>query len=283
MTGPGGAGEAAPGGMAAPDLRAADIAGRLGTRRMGRALHLLPSCGSTSDVCAELAARGAPEGTLVLADTQTGGRGRQGRRWVSPPGQSLYLSLLLRPPLAPVALPPLTLLAGAALARAVEHVLRAEVRVQLKWPNDLLAETPAGPRKVAGILTEMATGAGTDAARVRHVVLGIGVNVNARTLPPEVARLATSLALCAGRSLDRAALLAALLDQFEADYDLFLSVGAAHAVTRFREHARFGLRYRFTDDAGDQREGTMEDVDEDGALRLRDDLGRAFRVTTAGD
>jgi BirA family biotin operon repressor/biotin-[acetyl-CoA-carboxylase] ligase len=152
----------------------------------------------------------APEGALVAADEQTAGRGRLGRRWLAPAGTSLLCSLQLRPAIASERLPELTGVAARACSEAIAALTGLEPA--LKFPNDVLV----GDRKVAGILAE---------AREERVVLGIGVNVNvtAAELPQEVDRPATSLLVETGRELDRAELLAELLEQFERRYDAWLS------------------------------------------------------------
>src|SRR5262249_7148114 len=158
------------------------------------------STGSTNDDAAALVRAGAPHGTVVVADEQTQGRGRQGRSWGSPPGANLHLSAVLRPPLPPHEAPPLTLAAAVAVCDALRG-LGADARI--KWPNDVVIDD----RKVAGILTESSTrGGGLDA-----VVIGIGVNVNWTELAPELAATATSVALAVGRPVDRERLCADLL------------------------------------------------------------------------
>ena len=140
---------------------------------------ILAMTDSTNRVAMEMAENGAPHGTVVVADAQTAGRGRMGRRWVSPAGKNLYVSLLLRPSVPTVEAPLLALVAGVALADAVEAV---DVPASLKWPNDLYC----GGRKAAGILAEMAS----DPDGVRHVVIGVGLNVNMEEddFPPDTPR-----------------------------------------------------------------------------------------------
>jgi BirA family transcriptional regulator, biotin operon repressor / biotin---[acetyl-CoA-carboxylase] ligase len=152
----------------------------------------------------------APEGALVATDEQTAGRGRLGRRWLAPAGTSLLCSLQLRPAVPSERLPELTVVASRACAEAIASLTRLEPEV--KFPNDVLIEG----RKVAGILAE---------AREGRVVLGIGVNVNlpGEQLPQEVDRPATSLLVESGRELDRAELLAELLERLERRYDAWLS------------------------------------------------------------
>jgi BirA family biotin operon repressor/biotin-[acetyl-CoA-carboxylase] ligase len=253
------------------DLDPARLESALRTRRFGRSYRLLSSCPSTNDEVATLARQeAAPEGLVVVADAQTGGRGRLGRSWHSPAGQNLYLSILLRPSMPPWMVPPLTLLVGAVAASALEE---AGVAPRLKWPNDVLLATAAGPRKVAGILTEMAS----EREHVRHVVVGVGINVNTTAFPPELVDRATSLFLATDRLFDRGTLLAALLNAFEPAYDEFLAGGAEVAIARWRKYADLGRRCRIERE-GVVIEGTTVDVDSEGTLHVRDDAGRVHRV-----
>ena len=155
-----------------PDrLLPAEITQHLTTTRFGRRLETFETIDSTNIRAGQLAREGAPEGTLVVAERQTHGRGRLGRSWVSPARVNLYASFVLRPQLAPADAPQLALAAAVAVARALAPL--APGRVAIKWPNDCLLDG----RKVAGILTEM----DAEVDRVRAVVLGIGVNLNATT------------------------------------------------------------------------------------------------------
>lgn len=157
---------------------------------------------STQSVAFELAADGVPDGTVVVADHQTAGRGRRGRGWYDEPGANLLFSIVLRPRLELARLPTLSLTAAVAVAEALAEV--AALPARLKWPNDVLVEG----RKIAGILLESRT----DGAPL--VVLGLGVNVGQRSFPSDVAAGATSIALMSGRALARDVVLAAVLGRF---------------------------------------------------------------------
>ena len=252
------------------DLAPGPVLQLLHTRRLGRAYEFLSTCASTNDVARGRAAAGAAEGLLVVADRQTAGRGRLGRSWHSPPGQNLYFSLLLRPTLPARHVAPLTLLAGAALARTLAE---AGTTPRLRWPNDVLVPVAGQFRKVAGILTEMAS----DGDRVRHVVLGVGLNVNGLEFPPDLAERATSLRMALGHACDRAQLLVDFLADFEAIYDDFLARGPAPGLVQWRRHADLGRVCRIDQD-GARVEGIAMDIDDDGALLVRDDTGQVHRL-----
>jgi BirA family biotin operon repressor/biotin-[acetyl-CoA-carboxylase] ligase len=201
-----------------PDvIEETDVLSRLSSRLFWKSLTIFPVTDSTNSRAAEAAERGAPHGSIFCADAQTGGRGRFDRRWESPPGVNLYLSILLRPVVDPQHAPQLTLVTAVALAKAVEEV--AKVPARLKWPNDLYL---AG-KKAAGILAEMST----DADRLRHVVIGVGLNVNAEEshFPKDLLRSATSLRMATGGTFRRAVVLARFLERFAEGYREFLSGG----------------------------------------------------------
>jgi len=253
---------------AVPDALTADVVTpRLTTAWLGRAWRHAARVGSTNDEAAAWARAGAPAGAVVVADEQTRGRGRLGRRWHSPPGASLYLSAVLRPPLAPHRVPPLTLAAGVAVAEAL---VAFDVVPALKWPNDVLLDG----KKVAGILTEMSA----DLDRVHHVVVGIGVNLNVDAFPEELTAIATSLQIARGAPVSRAEFAAALCARLEHWVDQFVADGAVAVVAAWKQHARFfGKRVSVT--AGrDRMDGIAEDLDDDGALKLRLDDGRVQRI-----
>jgi BirA family biotin operon repressor/biotin-[acetyl-CoA-carboxylase] ligase len=251
-------------------LDAARIGAALTTRWLGRTCETFATCASTNDLAAERGRAGAAEGLLIVSEQQSRGRGRMGRDWFSPRGENLYLSLLLRPLRPPSEIPPLTLLAGAALAEALAEF---GVVPRLKWPNDVLIPVDGQPRKVAGILTEMVS----EGERVAHVVVGIGLNVNGRAFPAELAGRATSLALGRGNPVDRVAVLCAVLSAFERAYDDFRANGPRAVVPRWSAHAALGSRCRVAVD-GREVSGVALGLDPDGALRVRDDDGRVVRV-----
>ncbi len=229
--------------------------------RFGRAYRYLGRTTSTQDELRAWAEAGASEGAVVLAEQQTGGRGRRGRPWVSPPGAGLYFSVLLRPRLPLTELLRLSLAAGVALAET------AEVG-GLKWPNDLLA--PDG-RKLAGVLVE----ADLRGEEVRYLLLGIGLNVHRAPLPPEAAFLEAYRP-----GLRRVDLLARLLARLEYWYDRLPEAEAVCEAWR-RLSNTLGRPVRIDTPTGPV-EGLAEDLEPSGALRVRLPDGTA-RTISAGD
>jgi BirA family biotin operon repressor/biotin-[acetyl-CoA-carboxylase] ligase len=239
-------------------------------------LHALDSTDSTQTEVQRLAAEGAPEGTVVTARHQRAGRGQRGHDWWDVPGESLLVSVLLRPSARPAAAPQLSLVAGLAVADALAAV---GVAARIRWPNDLLVED----RKVCGILAEASSGRSNDAAdgagSLHHVILGIGINLNQTRFPDALAARATSLRLVTGRVQDGDALLAALLAQIERRYATWRSGGFAALRPAWLAHALLpGQIVRLPDGSL----GAGEDVRDDGVLLARAADGRLLAVVSGG-
>ena len=228
---------------------------------------------STNRVAMELGYAGEPEGTLVLAEEQTAGRGRAGRSWHSERGAGLYLTLLLRPKLAPAQAPLLTMLAGLSAHTAIRAL--TGLTPELKWPNDLLLNG----KKVGGILTEMHA----EPSVVRFVIVGIGINVNQEQFPPELASIATSLRKESGKMPYRVELLVRLLTQFESDYNRFLREGPSSVVERFQSVSNFAKGRRVRVETGaESYVGTTAGLSPEGLLLVAKDNGAVLTVI-AGD
>lgn len=254
------------------DLLSADaIASRLATRVVGRNLEFYRSIGSTNSRAVALARQGAPDGTLVVADEQTAGRGRLGRQWLSPPGSSLLMSLLFRPPLLPRQAQRLAMVCSLAVVDASAHVGGLEARI--KWPNDMLV---AG-LKLGGLLTEL----GATGPRLDYVVVGMGLNVN---LEPQalgdVASLPTSFQAQIGRAVSRLDLLVEILLCVERRYDRLREGWSPHE--EWRDHLETLGRQVNVGLPDGSIDGLAVDVDADGALLVRTVEGRLERVL-AGD
>jgi BirA family transcriptional regulator, biotin operon repressor / biotin---[acetyl-CoA-carboxylase] ligase len=245
----------------------------LAGRRIGDLLCYRESVDSTNRVALRLAREGAAEGTVILADAQTAGRGRLNRAWQSPPGSNLYFSVILRPLVAPSDASQITLLAGVAVAEAIATVCAAGVGI--KWPNDVRIRG----RKVCGILTEMRT---TD--RKTAVIVGIGLNVNIQKgdFDPGHCDTATSLREETGRDHSRENIFVLLCERLEQWYGTFLHEGFApvrEGWLLWSEMAGRHVRILFRDEV---QEGIVEGIDRDGALLISDRRGELRRIT-AGD
>ncbi len=259
-----------------PDvIEEADLRSRLSPLSPWKTFHILRTTDSTNSRAVALAEGGAPHGTVVCADTQTGGRGRFGRTWESPPGLNLYVSLLLRPPVEPPQAPQLTLVTAVALAAAVEACTGLSPR--LKWPNDLYL----GGRKAAGILAEMSA----DADRLRHVVIGAGLNVNARgaDFPAALRPKATSLAVQSGRTFPRVDVLARFLESFEDAYRLFVAGGIRAVLPEWRRRSLLDGRRVVIRLRGEDVAGTAVGVDDCGHLLFRREGARATETFAGGE
>ncbi len=251
-----------------------EIEESLRSTRLGRRVFFEKEADSTNRLARDLAIGGAAEGTLVLAESQTGGRGRKGRNWFSPPGVGLYLSLVLRPRFQPAEAPKMTLLAGVALAETILPLIPS--RVAIKWPNDVLA----GGKKLAGILIEI----GTEIDAIDYMVVGVGLNVNtpAGLFPVELRERVTSIAVESGRPVSRTDTLADFLWRFEGWYARVSREGFGPVVRRWRELSDMaGRRVRVNSFSG-FTEGVIEGIDDDGILRLKTADGAVERVI-AGD
>src|SRR5262245_34596854 len=215
--------------ISAPDLlHADDLASRLGkTKVIGRDIRVFEETSSTNDVVEKLARDGVKEGAVVFAESQTRGRGRLGRQWLSPPRKGLWFSVLLRPDLRPQAATQLTVAAATALRRAIRE--QTGLAPEIKWPNDILVDG----RKVAGVLTEL----GAELDHINHLILGIGLDVNlsASEFPPELRKTATSLKIEARRHFPRADLAAAILRELDRDYERICSLRFAQIADEWGE------------------------------------------------
>jgi BirA family transcriptional regulator, biotin operon repressor / biotin---[acetyl-CoA-carboxylase] ligase len=183
-------------------------------------VQFFPTIHSTNTHAMQQAEVGAPDGTVYFADEQTAGRGRGAHEWSSPPGSGLYVSILLRPRIPPADVLWLSLAAGLAVRDAVMQV--TSLACDLRWPNDLLL----GPRKFCGILTEL----NAEVTRIRHLVVGIGINVHQQQFPPELSTLATSLYIETGRDWPRQELLIALLQSLHREVIALSDSADTHAA-----------------------------------------------------
>jgi len=252
---------------------AEEIRARLSTQIMGQRILVYSSVRSTNDLCKKLAREGAVEGTLVLADEQTQGRGRRGRTWYSPRGKGLWFSVVLRPEVEPARLGLLSLLAAVSVAEAVERTTGLSPHV--KWPNDVLMDH----QKVAGILVETEI----SQERVSHVVAGVGINISQRQedFPPELRSQVTSLEMAAGKSVDRWAVLTAVLQALETSYLAYLGGKEQTILQQWLQrclHLECGIRV--VRDNGSVLEGQCVGIDQAGRMLLRTQSEEIHAVDT---
>jgi BirA family transcriptional regulator, biotin operon repressor / biotin---[acetyl-CoA-carboxylase] ligase len=255
-------------------LRVDQVQDGLITDRLGKKIHYFIELDSTNSRARRLAEQGAQAGEVVIAESQTHGRGRLDRPWLSPPYVNLYLSVILRPKLPPIDAPQITLMAAVALAEALAAYM--PVFPAIKWPNDILA----GGRKVAGILTESAC----YGERIDFVILGIGVNINypVESMPDAIRKRATSLISLAGASVSRESVVRRLIQDLDRCYGELEERGFQALAPRWE--ARFELRGKKVRVEMTDRIiiGTARGIDRDGALILEDGRGELQRVV-AGD
>jgi BirA family biotin operon repressor/biotin-[acetyl-CoA-carboxylase] ligase len=258
--------------ISVPDvLHADDLLSSLGpVKVVGRDIRVFEQTTSTNDVIEKLARDNVREGAVVFAESQSKGRGRLGRKWISPPRRGLSFSVLLRPDMRPAAATQLTIAAATALFRAIQA--QTGLTPEIKWPNDILIHG----KKVAGILTELSA----ELDQVKYVILGIGVNVNtaAGEFPLELRKLVTSLKIETGHRQDRAQLAVKILRELDRDYGR-VTAGCFEALADEWEKNCSTLGQRVAIRAGDRKiEGRAESLDADGALLLRTQHGHLERI-----
>jgi BirA family biotin operon repressor/biotin-[acetyl-CoA-carboxylase] ligase len=248
--------------VSCPDkLLPAEVRSGLETIILGRDIRYFDTLGSTMDVAFQLGVEGCGEGTVVCAETQTKGKGRLGRGWTSPKGKGVYMSVILRPRLAPADAAQLTLLSAVAVCEVVRDL--CGVPAQIKWPNDILVKD----KKLAGILTELS--AETD--RVRFIVVGIGVNIN--TPLSQLPDHATSIKAEKGQKFSRVLFMQEILRSLEKWYHCLNERGFGSVVARWKElSSTLGRRVRLVDPGGEVV-GEAVDLDEYGGLIIRRESG----------
>ena len=225
---------------------------------------------STNIRAKDLADRGAPEGTLVVAEKQTRGKGRRGRTWFSPAGGGIYASLILRPVISPGEAPRITLMTAVAVAEALLALIPLVFKI--KWPNDILVNG----KKIAGILTEIST----EMDSVDYIVVGLGLNVNTpkKSFTQDIREKATSILAETGKPFSRTKLVQAYLQRYEVYYEMFQKGEFEPILDRWKELADIIGQLITVDMAGKMYSGKVMDVDNDGVLILRDDQGDLHRI-----
>jgi len=242
-----------------------DIMAELETETFGRTIHYFDEVDSTNTMAHTLVKQGAAEGTLVIAEKQTAGRGRMGRAWHSPKGKGLWMSLILKPRIPLQFTPHLTLLVAVALCRSIRQA--TQLSAGIKWPNDLLIDG----KKISGILLESSA----DDENLQHVIAGVGIGVNLRPedYPEELQSVATSLAIEAGREIDRKELLKQFMLELETMYKLYHEQGFA-PVKALWEALSVSLHTQVrTQSPQGLKSGFAVGIDDSGALIVRQEDG----------
>jgi BirA family biotin operon repressor/biotin-[acetyl-CoA-carboxylase] ligase len=251
----------------------AEIKKNLKAKILGKKVYSYRKVGSTNLLGLRLAETGAEEGTLVVADEQTKGKGRMGRSWYSPPRLGLWMSLILRPDIPPFKAPGLSICAGLALAQAMKQLMGIEAKI--KWPNDCLIDG----KKVGGILLELSA----ELDRINFVIVGIGVNVNhsAKDFPKNLAPNATSIKIELGKEISRLSLLISFLEKFENIYLDFKKNGLSPHREMIKSFSSL-LGKKVTVKFGKEKiEGTAENIDDNGSLVIKTKKGE--KVVRAGE
>ncbi len=238
----------------------------------GHKLQYYPETGSTNDEAFKLGIAGAPEGTVIIADSQTEGRGRLHRAWHSPAGSNIYTTVILRPQLEPSRVPQISIFAGIAVAEVLEKY--CPNRINVKWPNDILING----KKVCGILSQ----AKADVNKVDFIILGIGINVNINQFPGEISNIATSLAIETGREIPRQQLIISLYENLAKWYKQLLQEGFGRIKEKWLSLSLMigqKVQVMFKDEI---ISGAAVDLDDDGSLILLAEDGKRIKAS-AGD
>lgn len=245
----------------------------LKTEFIGKVIHYEETVDSTQKMAHMLSHEGVVEGTVVIAEEQTGGRGRMDRVWHSPKSTGVWMSLILRPKIPLQRAPQLTLLTAVAIVQAIQEI--TSLTPQIKWPNDILIEQ----QKVTGILTELQA----DADRIISVIIGMGLNVNQTVddFPPELREIATSLRVKEGKEIDRAELIKVIFHKFETLYSIFLEKGfypikllwESYAISIGKDITARTLNGTIT--------GIALGITDEGVLKVKDDSGEVHHIYSA--
>ncbi|MFC0476168.1 biotin--[acetyl-CoA-carboxylase] ligase [Robertmurraya beringensis] len=245
----------------------------LKTEFIGKVIHYEETVDSTQKIAHLLSHEGAVEGTVVIAEEQTGGRGRMDRAWHSPKSTGIWMSLILRPKIPIQRAPQLTLLTAVAIVQAIEET--TTLTPQIKWPNDILVEQ----QKVTGILTELQA----DADRIISVIIGMGLNINQTEddFPPELRQIATSLRAKEGKELDRAEIIKVIFQKFETLYMLFLEKGFYPIKLLWESYAISVGKEITARTLNGSISGKALGITDEGVLKVEDALGEIHQIYSA--
>ena len=249
-----------------------EISCNLKTKFIGQQIVYRTEVSSTQDIAGKFALDKAREGTVVIAESQTVGKGRKGRTWLSPGSGGIYISVILRPDIKPVNAVQIPLVVGVALAKAIRKSTALDARI--KWPNDIYINN----KKVCGILAEISC----ELDKINHIIVGIGINANTRMteLPSEIQKVATSISAEYGNDINRAELTRVFLTELETIYMDFLKNGFSTARKQWKKLTNtLGVRVKIIEDDSEVK-GVALDIDEDGFLVFQPDRGDVMHITS---
>ena len=246
-------------------IRAEALSSVLKTRIIGKRIIHYQETDSTNTSALQCAVEGCQEGTVIIADSQSKGRGREDRDWHSPPGTGIYMSVILYPRISLKGLPRITLVAAVAVAEALKST--AHIRVKIKWPNDLLLNN----RKICGILTELCS-LGNE---INAVIVGIGINVNtpAGMFPADIADIASSILIETKEKFPLSEIIKSVIEYFDRYYAIFIEGGFESILSMWKDYSNIVGRKIQVKQSGTAVTGTVIDIDMDGALLVQDDNG----------
>lgn len=257
-----------------PDtLEPSVIQPQLKTKRIGKLIDYSPSLQSTQITAHQLAQEGKPDGTVVLTEEQTAGRGRMARKWDSAYGKGIWMSLILRPDVPPQKAPQFTLVTAVAIVRAIEEV--TNLKPDIKWPNDVLLNN----KKCTGILTELQS----DADGIQALIIGIGLNVNqsASDFTDEIKDIATSLKMESGEDINRAQLVRSILYHVEQYTDIYIEEGFGMLKMLWESYSTTIGKTVSARQASGTLEGIAEGITDEGVLQLRTADGKLHGIYSA--
>lgn len=244
-----------------PDLSAEEIKSSLNSKIIGREIMFFDTLNSTNTSAMEFAEKGCPEGTVIIADSQTSGKGRLGRKWLSPPGKNLYMSIILRPAFSPRDAAVVTLMSAVACASSIKRL--SAIPISIKWPNDIIVSN----KKLGGILTEIKA----DMDKIFYAVVGIGININltVEEMPADIKGIATSIKNETGSAISRTQAALEILKELDKWYCLLLMSGKKPIIQEWRLlSSTIGCAVKVT--VGDKIfAGVAEDIDEEGMLLVK--------------
>jgi BirA family biotin operon repressor/biotin-[acetyl-CoA-carboxylase] ligase len=253
----------------APDILSyEEIKDLLTTKYIGRNIVYLESTTSTNDIARKYAQNGESEGLVVVAEEQTKGKGRLGRRWSTPKGEAIAMSMLLRPNLSPQLISSITLAMAVSIVEALKDVTGYEVGI--KWPNDIVLEG----KKLCGILTEMSA----EMDVINYIIIGIGLNVNQEKFDDDIKNVATSLKRCSGKRFERKVILSSIINKFEKNYEVFKTKGIEPFIDSLKKHSVLLNKRVVISNINEKYEAEAIGIDKDGSLLVRLDSGEIKKV-----